>query len=181
MLKRISAILLVLFSLTLTSCSVDPNSGLKAYVDSYDGYEFLYPNSWVEVSATNMTLDVVFHDLIDSTENVSVILNPVSGDRTLADLGTPTEVGYQLSKNAIAPSDSDRVAELTNAEEHEYDGNLYYILEYAVKLPQGERHNLASISIRRGQLFTFNVSTSEKRWSKMQDTLKTVVNSFHVY
>ncbi|MGB3239561.1 MAG: photosystem II reaction center PsbP [Geitlerinemataceae cyanobacterium] len=181
MLKRIAAIFLVLFSLTLTSCSVAPTSGLKAYVDSYDGYEFLYPNSWIEVNTTNATLDVVFHDLIDSTENVSVILNPVPGDRTLADLGTPTEVGYRLSKSAIAPSESDRVAELTSAEEHEYDGNLYYILEYAVKQPQGERHNLASIAISRGQLFTFNVSTSEKRWSKMQDRFKTVVNSFHVY
>jgi photosystem II oxygen-evolving enhancer protein 2 len=181
MIKRIAAIFLVLFSLTLTSCSVAPTSGLKAYVDSYDGYEFLYPNSWVEVNATKLALDVIFHDLIESTENVSVIFNPVSDNQTLADLGTPTEVGYALSKNAIAPPGSDRVAELTNAEEHEYDGKPYYILEYAVKLPQGERHNLASVAISRGQLFTLNVSTTEKRWSKIQDKLKTVVNSFHVY
>jgi photosystem II oxygen-evolving enhancer protein 2 len=181
MLKRIAAILLVLFSLTLTSCSVSPTSGLKAYVDSYDGYEFLYPNSWVEVNVANLELDVIFRDLIETTENVSVILNPVADEKTLAELGTPTEVGYTLSKTAIAPPGSNRVAELTNAEEHEYDGNPYYILEYAVKLPQGERHNLASVAIRRGQLFTLNVSTTEKRWSKMQEQLKTVVNSFHVY
>jgi photosystem II oxygen-evolving enhancer protein 2 len=181
MLKRIAAILLVLFSLTLTSCSVTPTSGLKSYTDSYDGYEFLYPNSWVEVNTTNIKPDVLFRDLIETTENVSVILNPVSGEQTLADLGTPMEVGYKLSKTAIAPPGSDREAELTNAEQHEYDGNSYYILEYAVKLPQGERHNLASLAIRRGQLFTFNVSTTEKRWSKMQEQLKAVVNSFHVY
>lgn len=180
MLKRIAAIFLVLFSLTLASCSVTPTSGLKAYVDSSDGYEFLYPNSWVEVNVANLELDVIFRDLIETTENVSVILNPVPQEKTLADLGTPTEVGYKLSKTAIAPPGSERVAELTNAEERNSDGTPYYILEYAVKLPQGERHNLASVAIRRGQLFTLNVSTTEKRWSKMQDQLKAVVNSFHV-
>ncbi|HIK33168.1 MAG TPA: photosystem II reaction center PsbP family protein [Oscillatoriales cyanobacterium M59_W2019_021] len=181
MLKRLAAILLVLFSLTLTSCSVSPTTGLKAYVDDYDGYEFLYPNSWIEVNATNLEPDVIFHDLIESSENVSVILNPLPNDKTLADLGTPTDIGYRLSKSAIAPPGSNRQAELTNAEQREFDGKTYYLLEYDVKLPQGERHNLASIAISRGQLFTLNVSTTDKRWSKMQEQLKAVANSFHVY
>lgn len=181
MLKRLAALLLILFSLTLTSCLGSPISGLKAYVDDYDGYEFLYPNSWIEVNATNLEPDIIFHDLIESSENVSVILNPLPGDSTLADLGTPTEVGYRLSKKALAPDGSNREAELTNAEQREFDGKTYYLLEYVVKLPQGERHSLASVAISRGQLFTLNVSTTTQRWSKMQAQLKAVVNSFHVY
>lgn len=180
MLKRIAAIFLVFFSLTLASCSVAPTSGLKPYIDNSDGYEFLYPNSWVEVNVANLELDVIFRDLIETTENVSVILNPVAEEKTLAQLGTPSEVGYKLSKTAIAPPGSNRVAELINAEERDVDGTPYYIFEYAVKLPQGERHNLASVAISRGQLFTLNISTTEKRWSKMQDRFKAVVNSFHV-
>jgi len=44
--------------------------------------------------------DVVFHDLIETTENVSVVFSPVPQGKTLAELDAG-EVGYKLSK-AIA-------------------------------------------------------------------------------
>jgi photosystem II oxygen-evolving enhancer protein 2 len=57
----------------------------------------------------------------------------------------------------------------------------YYILEYAVKLPnQQERHNLASVAVSRGKLYTFNASTPEPRWTKVQPLLQRVVSSFSV-
>ena len=102
MLKRIAAILLVVLSLTLTGC-VSKVTGLKSYVDTGDGYQFLYPNGWLPIAVSNGP-DVVFRDLIQQTENVSVVISPVAKDKTLADLGTPTDVGYKLSKSAIAPS-----------------------------------------------------------------------------
>ncbi|MBE9041032.1 photosystem II reaction center PsbP family protein [Oscillatoriales cyanobacterium LEGE 11467] len=183
MLKKIAALLLVLVTVTLTSCANLPTSGLKSFVDSYDGYEFLYPNGWVAIDTTNIKPDVAFRDLIERTENVSVIISPVPEEtgKTLADLGTPTEVGYALSKNAIAPPNSNRTAELVSAEQYDYKDKTYYTLEYSVQLADRERHNLASVSISRGQLFTFNISTTEKRWQKTKDRLQTVVNSFHVY
>lgn len=180
MLKRIAAVLLVVLSLSLQSCA-SVTSALVSYVDSYDGYEFLYPNSWVQVKLADGP-DVVLHDLIEETENVSVIINPVPDNKSLSDLGTPTEVGYRLSKNAIAPPDSGRQAELVSAEAHELDGVAYYLLEYAVKLPTNQiRHNLASIAVRRGQLFTLNVSTTDRRWEKTKDLLYKVAESFSVY
>lgn len=180
MLKRFAAILLVVLSLSLTSCAT-ATSGLKSYVDSTDGYEFLYPNGWLPVKVSNGP-DVVFHDLIQTTENVSVVISTVPQGKTLAELGTPGEVGYMLSKNAIAPPDSGRKAELVNAGKLESGGKMYYVLEYAVKLPnQQERHNLASVAISRGKLFTFNASTPEKRWSKVRQVFEKVVNSFSVY
>lgn len=181
MLKRIAAVLLVVLILTL-QVGVAPvgASGLKSYIDSTDGYQFLYPNGWLPVKVSGGP-DVVFHDLIERSENVSVIISPVPKDKTLADLGTPGEVGYKLMKNATAQADSDRKAELVNAEAHEEGAKTYYILEYAVKLPNQDRHNLASVAISRGKLFTFNASTTERRWEKVHNMLQQVVNSFSVY
>lgn len=178
--KRIAAILLIALSLSLTGC-VSPTAGLKSYVDSIDGYQFLYPNGWLPVQVTGGP-DVVLHDLIETTENVSVVISPVPQGKTLSELGTPGEVGYKLAKSAIAPPDTGRQAELVNAEKLESGAKTYYLLEYAVKLAdRQERHNLASVAVSRGKLFTFNVSTPQRRWSKMQRVFERVVKSFSVY
>lgn len=180
MLKRIAAIALIVLSLSLQSC-VSASAGLKSFADNYDGYRFLYPNGWVEVKVEDGP-DVVFHDLIQETENVSVVISEVPEGRTLQQIGNPTEVGYSLSKNAIAPPDSGREAELISAEAHEVGPVTYYVLEYAVKLPNNqERHNLASVAVRRGKLFTLNLSATEKRWAKLEPVFRNSVNSFQVY
>ncbi|BBD54901.1 MULTISPECIES: photosystem II reaction center PsbP [Planktothrix] len=181
MFKRILAIALVCFSLSLTGC-ISVGAGLNSFVDTGDGYEFIYPNGWTQVSVANGP-DTVLHDMIEQGENVSVVINPVSNpNQTLAEIGTPTEVGYTLSKKAIAPEGSGRTAELINAESFEKGSNLYYWLEYAVQLPnEQKRHDFASVTISRGNLFTLNVSTTEKRWEKTQQLLKQVVQSFKVY
>jgi photosystem II oxygen-evolving enhancer protein 2 len=178
-LKQIAAVLLIVLSLSLQSC-VSATAALRSYVDSYDGYQFLYPTGWVQVAVENGP-DVVFHDLIQETENVSVIISPVPDGKTLQELGTPSEVGYKLSKNAIAPPDSGRTAELVSAESRQ-DGDItYYLLDYAVQLPTQQRHNFASVVVRRGQLYTINLSATEERWEKLKDTFKSVINSFSVY
>lgn len=179
MLKAIAALLLLVLSLGLHGCTTGI-SGLKSYVDSIDGYEFLYPNGWVPIQVTTGP-DIVFRDLVEQTENVSVIFSEVPKGKTLQDLGTPGEVGYQLQKNAIAPPNSGRQAELVNAEARESGDKTYYLLEYNVKLPNQERHNLASVAVSRGKLYTFNASTTERRWNKMHNVLEQVVKSFSVY
>jgi len=180
MLKRFAAVLLLILSLSLSSCA-SATAGLKSYVDSIDGYQFLYPNGWLPVKVADGP-DVVLHDLIETTENVSVVISSVPEGKTLAELGTPSEVGYKLGKKAIAPPDSGREAELVNAGTLETDGKKYYVLEYAVKLPnQQERHNLASVAVSRGKLFTFNASAPEKRWPRVEKVFEQMVKSFSVY
>lgn len=180
MLKRMVVVVLLMVSLSLQGCVVGV-TGFKSFVDATDGYQFLYPNGWLEIKVSDGP-DVVFHDIIEQTENVSVVINPVAGKKSLRDLGDPGEVGYKLSKSAIAPPDSGRQAELVNAESRESGDKLYYLLEYAVKLADGqERHNLASVAVSRGKLYTFNASTPEVRWEKMKDKLEQAVNSFSVY
>jgi photosystem II oxygen-evolving enhancer protein 2 len=154
-------------------------AGLQGYVDTADGYKFLYPNGWVAVKTTKGA-DIIFHDLIESSENVSVVISQVDKDKKLSDLGSAADVGYKLGKNAIAPPGSGREAELISAETHEAKGKTYYILEYDVKLPTGKRHNIASVVVSRGKLFTFNASTTDRRWQRMKQVFTDVVNSFSV-
>ncbi|WP_026082432.1 photosystem II reaction center PsbP [Mastigocladopsis repens] len=178
--KRIVLILLLVFSFSLSHTDIAAAAG-KSYVDTTDGYEFSYPNGWVQVKVANGP-DVIFHDIIQVTENVSVVISPVPEGKTLKDLGTPGEVGYKLGKNALAPAGSGRKAELVNAQELESNGKTYYLLEYAISLPNNQqRHNLASVAVSRGKLFTFNASIPEKRWGKVKRFIQESVNSFSVY
>ena len=183
MLKRLAAMLLVVlacvFTLSLQSCSTSIAS-LESYADSYEGYEFKYPTGWVAADVPGGP-DTVFHDIINNSENVSVVISPVSGDKTLSDLGTPTEVGYKLSKSITSLAPDDRNVELVNAQSFEAGDKLYYILEYVADLPSGMRHDLASVIVRRGQLYTFNASIPESRWETLKDTMKQTVASFSVY
>lgn len=179
--KRIILILLLVLSFSLSNSDVAAAAGFKSFVDTNDGYQFLYPNGWLQVKVANGP-DVVFHDLIEVSENVSVVISPVPEGKTLSELGTPTEVGYKLGKAALAPPDSGRSAELVNAAQREVDGKTYYLLEYEVKLPnQQQRHNIASVAVSRGKVFTLNASIPEKRWPKVKRMIDEVVNSFSVY
>lgn len=179
MVRQVFALLLVMLGLVLQGCAATA-AVLDTYVDQYDGYRFSYPPGWVEVKVDDGP-DIVFHDLIETTENVSVVISKVPDGKSLQELGSPSEVGYRLSKNAIAPEKSGRTAELVNAEARALRDVPYYLLEYAVKLPnQQERHNLASVVVRRGKLYTFNVSTTEQRWTKKQALFHQIVDSFQV-
>lgn len=180
MLKRLATVLLIVFAATLQSC-VGSGSGLQAYTNPYSGYEFMYPTGWVEVKVPGAA-DVVFHDFIHETENVSVVISEVPEGKDLDALGTPTEVGYKLSKSFSALSgDADSSVDLLSAQRiTTADDKTYFILEYLADLPAGQRHNLASAIVRRGKLYTFNASTDESRWEKIKDMMKQSVASFKV-
>ncbi|BAZ80411.1 photosystem II reaction center PsbP [Sphaerospermopsis kisseleviana CS-549] len=179
--KRIALILVLVFSISFSNPDVAAAAGLKSFVDTADGYQFLYPNGWLQVKVADGP-DVVFHDLIEVSENVSVVISPVPEGKSLTELGTPNEVGYKLGKAALAPEGSGRSAELVNVAQKETDGKTYYFLEYEVQLPNREkRHNIASVAVSRGKLFTFNASVPERRWKKLQRMIDEVVSSFTVY
>jgi photosystem II oxygen-evolving enhancer protein 2 len=182
MFKSIVAGLLIVLSLVLSSCSAGV-SGLQSYVDASKGYEFLYPNGWIPVNLGKSAgkVDLVFRDLVERTENLSVIVNEVPEDKTLEDLGSPSDVGYRFLKMINNNPNSDRQAEFIRAESRQLNDKTYYLLEYEVELPeQGTRHNLASVAVSRGKIFTFNLSTPERRWNKVKDTFEVAANSFSV-
>ena len=182
MLKSFFAGLLIVLSLVISSCSTGV-SGLQSYVNTSKVYEFLYPNGWIPVTlgaSARKTVDVVFRDLVERTENLSVIINEVPDDKTLEDLGSPSEVGYRLLKVINSTPESER-AELIRAESRENNDQKYYLLEYEENLPeQGPRHNIASVAVSRGKIFTFNLSTPQRRWDKVKDSFEVAAKSFTV-
>ena len=182
MLKRLAALMIVLATMFgLQACSGAAPVSLLDYVNSYQGYQFSYPTGWIEVKVSDGP-DVVFHDIINATENVSVVVSPVAEGKTLEELGGPTEVGYKLSKSITEMAGRDRTVELVSAQNVETpEGKIYYILEYLTTTPTGQRHNLASAIVRRGQLFTFNASVPEARWKRLKNSLTQAVASFSVY
>lgn len=182
MLKSLITIILITFTITLTSCS-SALSGLQAYVDAIDGYQFLYPNGWMSVDVKNASegVDVVYKDFLEPSENLSVIVSKIDQNKNLADLGTPTDVGYRFMQMVNQDSANEREAELISAEKREQNLQYYYLLEYKVKLSNNQyRHNLASVATKNGKLYTFNISTTESRWQNVEDLFKTVAKSFSI-
>ncbi|MCA2691835.1 MULTISPECIES: photosystem II reaction center PsbP [unclassified Microcystis] len=181
MIKSLLATFLLITTLLLTGCAT-PIAGLQGYTSGSQGYQFLYPKGWTQVDVKKVAgVDVVFHDLIETSENLSVIINPIPDNKTLTDLGTPSEVGYRLLKNNSLNPNLDKEVELIRSESHQIDGQDYYILEYQVKLANGqERHNLASVTVNNHKLYSFNISTSQKRWTQIQELFETIVDSFSV-
>ena len=183
MFKSFCAGLLIVLSLVITSCSTGV-SGLQSYVNTSKGYEFLYPNGWIPVNlgtSARKTVDLVYRDLVERTENLSVIINDVPDGKTLEDLGSPSEVGYRLLKVINSTPESEREAEFIRAEARENRDKKYYLLEYEEEVPgQEARHNIASVAVSRGKIFTFNLSTPERRWDKVKDTFEVATKSFTV-
>jgi photosystem II oxygen-evolving enhancer protein 2 len=72
--KKVTVSLLMALAIIL-QINVAPAqaAGLQAYIDTGDSYKFLYPNGWVAVKTTKGA-DIIFHDLIESSENVSVVI-----------------------------------------------------------------------------------------------------------
>ncbi len=173
----------MLACLLLAACS-NVVASLNQYVDARAGYELAYPNGWVQVDVQNASegVDVVFRDIVERTENLSVIISDVPEGQTLQKLGTPSEVGYRFLKATQNNEVSDRDAAFITAEERDADGQVYYELEYEVSFPdRPTRHNLASVAVSRGKLFTFNISTSQDRWERVQPTFQAIADSFKVY
>ena len=182
MFKSLIASILTILTVGLFGCSIGV-SGLQSYIDASNGYEFLYPNGWIAVDVQDASegVDVVFRDLVQRSENLSVIISEVSEEQNLENLGTPTDVGYRFMQMVNNNSNAERKAELINAQKREANAKSYYILEYEVKLPNNQaRHNLASVVVNKGKLFTFNISTTENRWRTVKDLFKVVANSFTV-
>jgi photosystem II oxygen-evolving enhancer protein 2 len=121
---------------------------------------------------------VVFHDLINSDETLSLVISEVTPDRDVETLGSAVAVGETLRRVVIAPEGSGRSAELVEARERQQDGRTFYDLEYAVHLADRDRHELATVVSDRGRLYTFAASTNEVRWPKVQELFERVITSF---
>ena len=168
--KSLLAIALVL---TLGACSSGGASGLEPFKSQDGRYGFVFPTGWTRVAVDNGP-EVVYHDLINSDETLSLVISKLENEVDLDELGGADSVGERLfgEKNINNP------IQLIDASEREVDERKFYDLEYSVNLEEKSRHEIATVVVNRGYLYTLAASTSEQRWSKMQDTFKKVVSSF---
>ncbi|QPN63845.1 photosystem II reaction center PsbP [Synechococcus sp. CBW1004] len=171
-----SLVLLCVLAVGLGACSAAA-AGLNSFSSPDGRYAFLYPTGWTRVQVSNGP-QVVFHDLINSDETLSLVISEVKPDRDVENLGSAVAVGETLRRVVIAPEGSGRSAELVEAREREQGGHIFYDLEYAVHLADRDRHELATVVSDRGRLYTFAASTNEVRWPKVQELFERVITSF---
>ena len=172
-------LLLGVLALALGACAAGPTAGLQSYQSPDGRFAFLYPTGWTQVQVSNGPR-VVFHDLIHSDETVSLIINNVNEENKLTELGSAVAVGERLRREVIATAGSGRTAELVEANEREVNNHTFYDLEYAVHLEDRDRHELATVVVDRGRLYTLATSVNEDRWEKVQDLCGRVVHSLNL-
>ena len=168
--KSLLAIVLVL---TLGACSTGGASGLEPFKSQDGRYGFLFPTGWTRVAVDNGP-EVVYHDLINSDETLSLVISKLENDVDLDDLGGASAVGERL----FGEKNEDNPIQLIEARDREVDEHKFYDLEYVVNSENNSRHEFATVVVDRGYLYTLAASSSEQRWSKMQDIFERVVSSF---
>ena len=154
-----STLVALLLGLLVASCSAAA-AGLNSFQSPDGRYAFLYPTGWTRVQVSGGP-QVVFHDLINSDETLSLVISQVDAGDDLSQLGSAVAVGERLRRTAIAPEGSGREATLVEAREREEAGHTFYDLEYSVHLADRDRHELATVVVDRGRLYTFAASTNE--------------------
>jgi photosystem II oxygen-evolving enhancer protein 2 len=176
-LTRLLPLLLAgVLALGISSCSAAA-AGLNSFQSPDGRYAFLYPTGWTRVQVTEGP-QVVFHDLINADETLSLVVSDVNSTNSLENLGSAVAVGEKLRRVVIAPEGSGRQAELVEAVEREDGGRTFYDLEYAVHLNDRDRHELATVVVDRGRLYTLAASTNEARWPKVKLLFNQVIHSF---
>ena len=162
----------------LSACGGGLSAGLEAYQSPDGRYGFFFPTGWTRVKVDGGP-EIIYHDLINSNETLSLVVSDINKDVELDQLGTPSEVGQTLIDKVIAPEGSGRSVKLLNANQREDEKHVFYDLEYELNLNDQDRHELATVVIDRGSLYTFAVGTNEERWNKVDKMFKNVIESFN--
>ena len=176
--RRFSLWLALVF--LISACGSGINAGLEAFQSNNGRYGFLYPTGWTRIAVKDGP-EVVFHDLINSDETLSLVISDVSTDVELEKIGSPLDLGERMMNDLLAPSGGERQAELINANSRNVDDHTFYDIEYLIHLPDRDRHEIATVVIDQGSLFTFVAGTNEIRWEKVEDLFKRVINSFSFF
>ena len=176
---RSSARVLLSFALIffLGACSSGVSAGLEPFQSTDGRYGFLYPTGWTRVTVDNGPA-VVFHDLINSDETLSLVVSNLENDVDLESLGSPSEVGDRLIKQLISSDLDGRTVELVDSTERHVSDHTFYDLEYKINYLDNNRHELATVVIDRGALYSFAAGTDENRWNKVSSLFERVIESF---
>ncbi|KAF3605166.1 hypothetical protein DY000_02051405 [Brassica cretica] len=189
---------------------VYPISGYRRCMDTVEGFEFMYPFTWVgdqtllyraaEKTERETSLDlpparisrrknvnepvVAFGPPGSTGElNVSVIVSPVSPTVSIEAFGGPKEVGEAIVRTVTRSGQrTDLKGTLLEANlRQDSERNLkYYELEFKVESPTFRRHNVAVCCANGGRLYTLNAQAPESAWSELKHEFHTIAKSFNI-
>lgn len=174
------ALLSAVGAIALSGAIAEPShaaklKGFNVVKDTGDKYLFAYPFGWQEVTVDGA--DVVYKDIIEPLESVSVTLVPTD-KKTLNEFGTAEEVAETLATRVLtSPNQEVKVLRTQTVAK---EGKTYYQFEFTSKASNYTRHALASVTVADGKFYTLVTGANEKRWNKMKDKLQTVVDSFQL-
>uniref|UniRef100_A0A804LQH9 PsbP C-terminal domain-containing protein n=1 Tax=Zea mays TaxID=4577 RepID=A0A804LQH9_MAIZE len=146
----------------------------REYIDTFDGYTFLYPKNWIQVRGAGA--DIFFRDPMVLDENMSVEISSPSSSR----------LGVRRESNVL--SASSKVAD---------DGKLYYEVEVNIKsyasnnelavMPQDrvqslewDRRYLSVLGVENKRLYELRLQTPEQVFMQEEEDLRRVMDSFRV-
>lgn len=142
---------------------------LEKYQDINRGWTINIPSGWNKFEGEVGAYDVKWQDLVDQRENIKVSSTPVKSTTTsISALGEDVQaIGTSLAAK--------RDAKLVKAEERLTDGILFYVFDFSIA---DGTHQLLSLSVNKGKIWSLDANTLEKRWNKRQELYYNVIGSF---
>ncbi|GER57770.1 PsbP-like protein [Striga asiatica] len=185
-----------------------PVGGYSRYIDTNEGFEFVYPESWLgdqtvlyraagkaEKPVDPPPLDggggrrrrvnepvVAFGPPGSTGElNVSVIVSTVPIDFSIEAFGGAERVGEAVLRTITMPSRGTGVKGTligSSVRENPEKGVKYYVLEFGIESPVFQRHSVAVCCARKGRLFTLNAQAPEPAWPQYKAQFYVIADSF---
>ncbi|XP_025805397.1 psbP domain-containing protein 1, chloroplastic isoform X2 [Panicum hallii] len=175
----------------------------REYIDTFDGYTFLYPKSWIQVRGAGA--DIFFRDPFVLDENMSVEISSPSSSKYISveDLGPPEKAAEKVLKQYLTEFMSTRLGVrresniLSASSKVADDGRLYYEVEVNIKsyasnnelavMPQDrvqslewDRRYLSVLGVENKRLYELRLQTPEQVFMQEEDDLRRVMDSFRV-
>ena len=141
---------------------------LEPFQDGPRGIRIMAPSGWNKFDGEVGAYDVKWQDLVDPTENIKISSSPVKSTTESVDvLGPVQEVGEKLAAK--------RNAKLLGATERVTEGILFYTFDFAIA---DGTHQLLSLCVAKGKLWSIDANAKEKRWSKREEMYQNILGSF---
>ncbi|KAK4801892.1 hypothetical protein SAY86_000095 [Trapa natans] len=175
----------------------------REYIDTFDGYSFKYPQSWIQVRGAGA--DIFFRDPYVLDENISVEMSSPSSSKykSVDDLGPPEEAGKKVLRQYLTEFMSTRLGVrresniISTSSRVADDGRLYYQVEVNIKsyannnelavMPQDrvvrlewDRRYLSVLGVENNRLYELRLQTPENVFVDEEDDLRQVMDSFRV-
>ncbi|KAL1546027.1 PsbP domain-containing protein 7, chloroplastic [Salvia divinorum] len=181
-----------------------PVRGYSRYIDTEEGFEFVYPDRWLgdqrllyraaEKAERSLDLDppslsgrrrnvtepmVAFGPPASTGElNVSVFASRIPNDFSIDAFGGASDVGEAFIRTITRSGQVQGRLIGTSLREDSERKNKYYELEFQVESPTFRRHNVAVCCARNGKLFTLNAQAPESAWPHFKSQLHAIAASF---